>query len=177
MYLRFCLPLAALALASCSGEPEEPKSQEEVLAAMEDVAKPQPGLYRTTTEMVEFNMPGLSEEQQSQMAQMQQTGSNTSEQCLTAEEADKGLEEMVRNLSQPQDGLSCDFTKFDADGSDIDAKMACSGPAGSGATIALTGTVAETKSDLKMDMTIDAGPMGEMNMQMTTKSERIGDCA
>lgn len=176
MRIAFYIPLAALGLSACGSEAEQPKSEEEVIAAMESLAKPEPGLYRTSTEMVEFSIPGLPADQVEQMKQMQGMGSNVSEQCLTEAEANKGFKDMLRELSKPDEGLSCDFTRFDTSGSNLDAKMSCDGPAGAGAQISLTGLVETDRSDLTMDMAVDAGPVGKMNMKMKTKSERIGPC-
>ena len=57
------------------------------------------------------------------------SGPETSERCLTEEEASKGFEDMVRGMGEADETAKCDFTKFDVDGSDLDAKMTCSGPA------------------------------------------------
>lgn len=176
MRIAFCLPLIALGLSACGSDAEEPKTEDEVIAAMEDLAKPEPGLYRTTTEMVEFSVPGLPEEQAQQLRKMRGDGVKTSEQCLTEEEANRGFKDMLREMSKPDEGLSCDFTRFDTSGSDLDAKMTCGGPGGTGAEIVLAGEVETTRSDLTMKMKVDAGPLGEMDMTMKTKSERIGDC-
>lgn len=177
MSIRFCLPLIALGLAACSEEAEEPKSQEDVIAAMEQLAKPEPGLYQTKTEMLEFSIPGLSDEQSAQMKQMGQMGTDDSERCLTEEESSRGFEEMVREMGQANEEMNCEFVKFDVDGSDLDAKMKCTGPAGSGAEVAMAGTIESDQTDISMDMKVDAGPMGEMNMKMKVNSKRIGPCA
>ena len=176
MHIRFCLPLLALGLAACGGEAEEPKSDEEVIAEMNELAKPEPGLYRTTSEMVSMNIPGMPPEQAKMIEQQRNSGPETSERCLTEEEASKGFEDMVRGMGEADETAKCDFTKFDVDGSDLDAKMTCSGPVGSGAEITMAGTVESDKTDLTMDMKVDAGPLGEMNMQMKVNSERVGPC-
>ncbi|WP_209348170.1 DUF3617 domain-containing protein [Pontixanthobacter sp. CEM42] len=175
MRVRFCLPLLALGLAACGSEAEEPKTQEEVAAAIEELEKPEPGLYRTVTEVVDVSITGLPEAQQA-MAEQQAQRTDTSERCLTQEEAENGFQDMVRGLGQADQSSQCEFSKFDVSGSDLDANMKCSGPMGSGAEVAMSGTVQSDQTDLEMDMKISGGPIGEMNMKMNIKSERIGDC-
>jgi hypothetical protein len=176
MSIRFCLPLLALGLAACGDSAEEPKSQEDVVAAMEELAKPEPGQYKTTTEILELSVPGLSADQTEQMKQMGQLGGGDSERCLTEEEASRGFEDMVRDMGNADENMKCDFVKFDVDGSDLDAKMKCDGPSGTGAEMVMSGTVESGETDLAMDMKVDAGPMGEMNMKMKMNSKRVGPC-
>ncbi|MDN3644836.1 DUF3617 domain-containing protein [Pontixanthobacter aestiaquae] len=175
MPIRFCLPLLALGLTACGTEAEEPKSAEQVAAAIGELQKPEPGLYRTVTEVVDVSISGIPEAQQA-LAEQQAKRTDTSERCLTQEEADSGFQDMVRGLGQADESSQCEFSKFDVSGSDLDANMKCSGPLGSGAEVAMNGTVQSDKTDIAMDMKISGGPMGEMSMKMNIKSERVGDC-
>src|SRR5262245_278934 len=116
------LPLVAAlaltgALAGC-GRDDKPKSEEEVKDAMANMAKPKPGLYRSTAKLVSFEVPGMPPQQADRMKEMfsQSQGRNF---CLTKAEADKGYEEMTKKLAEGK----CTYDRFDARGNTIDAKL------------------------------------------------------
>lgn len=172
--------LCTFALAGC-GSPDADAdgdgeiTMEEAAAKTEELVKPQPGQWRVTAELVELDMPGAPAEVQEMMRGMMDQGAQTTEYCLTPEEAERGFEEMLKE-GQAQE--NCTFEKFEADGGDIDAVMLCEG-SGQGqptARMAITGTGSETSSS--MNMTMEAsGPNGQaMNMVMKSTQERIGDC-
>lgn len=170
---------ASLALAACGSSSADADgdgeiSMEEAAAKSKDLVKPQPGKYRATVEMVSIDMPGASEQVKNVMRQMMDQGPQIHEYCLSAEDAEKGFEEMARQSQQ--NGNNCSFEKFDADGGEIDAIMNCSAPGDGSARMTMKGTGSETSS--QMTMTMDAtGPGGQtMKMTMKNSQERIGDC-
>ena len=59
----------ALVLSAC-GEADQPKSPEEVLAAADNLVKPRPGLYRSSAEIIDFEIPGIPPEQAAQMRRL-----------------------------------------------------------------------------------------------------------
>ena len=59
----------AVALSAC-GEADQPKSPEEVMAAAESLVKPRPGLYRSSSEIIDFEIPGIPPEQAARMRDM-----------------------------------------------------------------------------------------------------------
>ena len=170
--------LLPLMLAACGSEEPaasgEGLSTDEVIerakAAGADI-KPEPGLYRSSVEIQEVSIPGAPAQMRDMMRSAMATQSD--EYCLTAEDADKGFEEMAR---QSQDNMDCTFERFDVDGGDIDARMTCS-PQGQGTmTVEVTGTGTSTSSEMNMAMTGEMPGMGEMSVKMRTTNERIGDC-
>ena len=173
----FVLPLAAL-LAGCGSDPD-PKSPDEVIAASKNLITPEPGLYTTKAELLEFSVPGISP-QQADMLRSRFSGMASENQtfCLTPDQAERGFEDMVRQMGEGRNGMSCDFTRFDADGGDLDAAMTCSGPAGLEADMALTGSMTTDSSQMRMEMKQSAAmiPGGEMNMVLQMNSQRTGDC-
>jgi len=175
--MRHSVPAAlavVLALAACSGGEEqagsgETISSEEVAERARGAIKPQPGLYRSTVEVVEVDMPGAAD-----MVKRMMGGSNsTSEYCLTPEEADRGFEEMARN-SQEGD---CSFERFDVDGGRIDAAMNCTANGGAPMRLTLQGTGTTTSSEVAMTMETDMPGMGTANVRMKATHQRIGECA
>lgn len=173
------IPLGALALASCGSEPASPPSADEVVKAAENLVKPTPGLYRSTTNITQFEIPGLPPEQAAQMKGMIGSSANqTSESCLTQAQADEGFKSMAKQLGEGTQGVKCEFAKFDAEGSTLDADLTCTGPGGVKVNMEMDGDIQPTNSVMKMKMTqkSEAIPGGEVRMAMEVKSERIGDC-
>lgn len=172
-------PLAVLLLAACGDEPSEPKTADEVIAASQELTKPMPGRYLSSAEMIEFSVPGLPAEQAERLKSMMGgMGSEETSYCLTEEEAEKGFEDAVRKMGEGSNGMTCEFARFDADGSKLDAELACTGPQGMNATMKMDGTMEAEESEMHMEMTQKAPmiPGGEMRMEMRVKSRRVGEC-
>lgn len=175
-------PLAALLLAACgdsADEPAKPKTADEVIKASKGLTKPRPGKYMSSAEMIDFSVPGLPMDQADRLKAMM--GGKESEEtsyCLTPAEAEKGFEDAVRKMGEGSNGMKCDFKKFDAAGSKLDAELACTGPQGMNAIMKMDGTMEAEASQLHMDMTQKAPmiPGGEMHMEMRVKSRRVGEC-
>jgi hypothetical protein len=174
------LPLvAAVVLAACGSSADQDGdgaiSNQEAAAAMESAIQPKPGQYRTSVEVVEFEIPGVAPEMRDQMrAMMTGQGQQTNTFCLTPEEAAKnGPQEMVKNMAD----ANCSFQKFDVSGGNIKAEMQCSGDGGGVSKVSMDGKMTESSSDMTMTMDMEQGAQGKMHMKMRVKSERTGDCA
>lgn len=169
----------ALALAACGSEPDQPKTPEEVIEAAGDLVKPRPGLYRSSAEIVEFEIPGIPPAQAARLRDMAAglQGEDRT-QCLTQAEADEGFRRVIRRLGEGQQGVTCSFSRFEANGNDLDAVLSCAGPDEVNAEMTIDGTVEEESSRMVMEMTQQSAsiPGGEMRMKMQVASERIGDC-
>ena len=178
--LLFATPIAALALTACGTEPDQPKTFEEVAEEAAGMTKPLAGQYTSTTELVDFSMPGQPPAMAEQLKEMTSGQfSQTSTSCLTQEEADEGMEEKFRDMGEGMNELKCDFERFEVDGDNVDAKLACSGDGGVSAGLTMAGTVeAERQTvDMTMDMRGAQIPGGQMELKMKVVSERTGDCA
>ncbi len=171
--------LGTLVLAGCGDEPGEPKTADEVVAEAENLIKPRPGLYRSTMRLTEIDVPGLPAGQAEQMrAMMGGSEGQTSETCLTQEQADQGFRDFARQIGEGGQGAQCEFSQFDAAGSRLDAALKCTGPGGVAVDMTMGGTVEKERSALTMTMSQEnpALPGGEMQMSMSVSSQRIGDC-
>ncbi len=163
----------AALLAGCSGGATDADgdgaiSAAEVAAkAKAEGIKPQPGLYKATVTMTGLDIPGLPADMQGHGA----GATTTSQDCLTAEEVDKGFEAL---LKQGQQG-ECSFESFNLDGGKLDAVMLCNTPEGS-ARMAMTGTTTPTSSEFNATTKMNFEGMGEGTMNFTVNHERIGDC-
>lgn len=174
------LALAALVLPLAACGSDEPASvdggltTDEVMERAQEAGaeiKPEPGLYRSQTEIQDIQIANAPEQMRDMMKNSMT--SQTHEYCLTPEQAEKGFEESAR---QSQADSNCTFQKFDVDGGSIDAAMTCS-PDGQGTmTVAVQGTGSATRSEMNMTMEGDMPPMGSMTMKMRIVNERIGDC-
>ena len=172
--MRYGVLAAAMMLGAC-GAPDADAdgdgeiSQAEIGAAIDaaDEIKPEPGKYRATMTVVEADIPGAPPEM---IEMMRQSMTRTNEICITPAEAENGFREAFSQQNE-----DCTVNRFALDGGDIDMAMTCSGQAES-MEMALSGTVAPTRSDLRMTMQGDVPGMGAMNIAMTMKQERIGDC-
>ena len=175
------LPLAAaILLASCGGNGEADAdgdgkiSADEVAAETEDMVQPRPGQYRTTAEIVEFDVPGIADEQKEMMRSMMAQGAaQSATTCLTPEDAEKnGAQEMVKNMAEGD----CTFKSFDVAGNTVTAEMQCAGAGGPTGTVKLAGTVEAEKSSMTMEFDQSLGGEQQAHIKMRMNSERIGDC-
>lgn len=174
------LPLAAaLMLAACGGSADEDGdgklSEGEVAEAAEGMPKPLPGQYRTSAELVEFDIPGLPDEAKQQMQTAMAGGlaqANTT--CLTKEQADKnGAEQMVKGLAEG----NCTMQKFDVSGNSIVAEMQCAGEGGPQGQVRMEGQMAADSSNMTMEFDQELGGGQKAHIKMRMNSQRIGDCA
>jgi hypothetical protein len=129
--------------------------------------KPQPGRYKTTITMTGIDIPGMPPEMQDHGAGLV----TTAEDCLTAQEADKGFEEMVK---QGQNG-QCDYEEFALAAGKLDAVLVCKAE-GRATRTSIAGTIKSTGADLTATTAMEFDGAGKGTMSATIKQERIGDC-
>ena len=175
MHMKIAFPLAAAILLAGCGSDNGPKTPDQAAKEAAKMERPQPGMYRSTVNVLEFDIPGLPPQEAEQMKQMmgrQKTQSH--EFCLKAEDVEKGFEQMIKKSA---DG-NCTFERFNASANTIDAKMTCDmGEAGQ-SVMSMTGTTSSTKSRMVMDIDHEnpSIPGGTMHTKMEVTNERIGDC-
>lgn len=179
--LVFLAPCALLTLAACSSEPEvDPIAAEDVAATAESLNKPVPGLYSMKVEVQNFEISNLPEDATKQLeGQFSGLFAQAGETCITQEKADEGFEKSIRELGEGSNGLSCNFTEFNAEGAKLNAALSCSGPQGISATMTMDGTIEPEKQVIDNAVKMNA-PMlmgREVNVQLKSTMERTGDCA
>ena len=175
MRLIFTLPLvAALALAGCGKADDKPKSEAEVKQAAAQLANPKPGMYRSTSKLVSFEVPGMAPAQSARLKEMFSTTQQGRDYCLTPEDAEKGFEAAMQKLPQG----SCQYDRFNVSGAKLDAQMTCVTGKDMKALITLVGTVGEEGSQMRMSVNQSApgGQVGGMKMVADVASQRTGDC-
>jgi len=181
MRLIHTAPLAAaVLLAACGGDADTNDdgtlSNEEVAAEAAGAIKPQPGLYRTSYEVLEFNVPGVPDSMKQQMqAQMGSTPgmSGTSTSCLTREQVDaNGAEQMAKNMARG----NCTVARFDVSGGALSSEMTCTAAGGTTSHVVMEGQITPTSTTMTMTNEMDMVGMGKMQTKVRATSERIGDC-
>lgn len=162
--------LAALALTACK---DEPKTADQVKQEMAQMPKPKPGLYRSTSKLINLEMPGMPQAQQDQLKQVFSEAQGR-DFCLTKAEADKGYEEMTKKLAEG----NCKYDKFEASGSSLDAKLTCETGKDMKAVVAMKGEVSTESSKMTMTVEQSAPQLAGKTMKMTAEvaSVRTGDC-
>ncbi|WAT17789.1 DUF3617 domain-containing protein [Aurantiacibacter sp. MUD11] len=170
------LPLASIlsivSLSACAGEPDF-VSEEEILARAEVLIAPQPGLYRTTSTMTEFALPGASPQEATRMQQrLGGLQPQVVEGCLAAGE--DGFLSLVQAM---QEG-SCSSTRFDTSETSLHAEMTCEIADGTISEIVMRGKVSAQDSRLQSRV-VQQGPGIPGGMQrfvLMVESRRLGDC-
>lgn len=180
MRLIYTLPLiTGLALAACgdSGTVEDPANNPEGVAnAMANLPKPEAGEYQTTGELVEFEVPGMAEDE-IEMARtfMAAMFTEPQSQCITAEEAEEGYEGMIGDMGQ--DNEACEMTAFNATSDGFNATMNCDDGQGNVGSMTYEGQVTSTSMDATMTVDGNDPNMGSMRMVVRMQTERVGECA
>jgi len=167
---------ATFVLAACGGSADTDGdgaiSGEEAVAEAAGAIRPEPGQYRTRTEVLEFNVPGVPDAVKREM-QGSAAAARTFTYCLTPEQAAaNGSEQMTKNMVQG----NCTFARFDVAGGTISAEMQCAGANGASTHVTMDGQMTSTSSTMTMTNETDMQDMGKMQMKMRMTSERIGDC-
>ena len=174
------LPLvAAILLAACGGDADADGdgslSDDEVAAEAAGMVQPEPGQYRASLELLEFDAPNMPPEAKAQMEQIFASGlAEGNSFCMTeADVAEGGPEEMVKNLAESD----CTMNSFNVSGNTIVADMQCPGEGGATSKVRMEGEMRADGSTMTMDMEQDIPGMGATKMKMRVTSERTGDCA
>jgi hypothetical protein len=172
---RLCLVPPALLLAALAGCAPDPPDEQDILASAASLPRPQPGLYRSTTRLIAYDLPLASPQEAAAMrerfAALEPT---TAETCLTPEQAAEGWVTLVRSLGEG----ACQVDSFSADGEGMQASVSCTAPGGGTSRMAMTGTAATTSStmDIRIVQQGPAIPGGEQTIAMAIANERVGEC-
>lgn len=179
IYLLAAAPLA-LGLSACGSgtSVEDPSDPEQIADAMGDLPKPQPGEYAMKGELIEFDIPGASDEEVSMMRGLFEMGLQAgSSFCITEEMVEQGHQEWLSQTQNVPQG--CEFSSFDTTADSFNGVMDCDSEDGTKGTIALGGTITPTTQNMsmEMDMTNSGEGPGSMRMVLKTETTRTGECA
>ena len=166
------IPVAGLlALAGCG--PSAPRDKD-VLAQGAKLVKPLPGLYRSSTRLTAFELPGADPETADTMRdKFSRILPQTSDFCLTPQAAAHGFEDMLRHTQQGD----CTFERFDADASRLSARMHCrSGQVASEVTVEGTGARDRSHVSIEIAQLGSKIPGGSETISLEVDNRRVGDC-
>ena len=181
MRLIHTAPLAAAILLAACGDDADTDgdgalSGDEVAAEAAGAIKPQPGQYRTTYQMLEFNVPGATDAMKQQMQAQMGGAAEVAKpitSCLTPEQvAANGPEQMAKNMAEG----NCTVARFDVSGGTISADMQCTVANGTTNHVLMDGQMTGTSSTITMTSEMDMQSLGKVQMKTRVTSERIGDC-
>jgi hypothetical protein len=185
MRLIHTAPLAAaILLAACGGDADTAADAEgdgaagdgAALAEAAGAIKLQPGLYRTSFEQLEFNVPGASNAVKQQMQASMGGPAEVAKPityCFTPEQAAaNGPEEMAKKMAEG----NCTATRFDVSGGSISSEMQCSGADGVTTRVLMDGQMTATGSTMTMTQEMQIPVVGKIEIKSRATSERVGDC-
>jgi len=170
---------ASLAMLTACGKSDDSISAknasiDEINAKVADAKKGgafmAPGHWSHTMQIVDIDFPGempaaAREQMKTAMGQVQ-----TSETCLTPEEARNPRERFTKNL-----GDACVYDHFEMGGGTIDAKMSCSG-GGAKRVMTMKGRYSPDSYTMEVASQGEGAGPAAMGMQMRMSGERTGDC-
>lgn len=169
------LAAAGLCLALAGACRQQGPSDRQVLAEADKLAKPLPGLYRSTTSLTAFDLTGTDPRTEDMMRdRFAQVMPQRRQFCLTPEAAARGFEDVIR---QSQQG-DCDIRRFVADKSRLSAQMFCRVGHKLTSTVTVEGTGAPDRShvDLKIVQEGPSVPGGSETIGLSIDNVRVGDC-
>ena len=133
------------------------------LAAQAQGVGIQPGQWEVAVTVQSIDMPGAP----AGIASLMQGRTTKVTHCLTAEEAARGPQEMLKT------GKSCAFTRYSMAGGQLDSEMVCQ--QGGGEMTAVTTGSFTPDSFTAAGKAVSTGPM-PMTMTSTSVGHRLGDC-
>jgi len=145
-------------------------------AAISQVAAnpPRPGQYRTTLELVLFEVPGAPEEQLAPVREAfveELTAGN--DFCLAADPTGDTLRRnMVENLAEGD----CTFGRFQATGPTVSATLTCTREATDRGRVTIDGRIWVENADLNMNLEQNFAGLGPTRIVVRARSARVGDC-
>lgn len=177
-HLPIVLAVLGLTLTGCSKQPDAAQTQASAAAAATaavQAMRPEPGKYRVTTKFTKVSIPGLPPAAAANAGKMFSNTGQSTEFCLTPQQASMGFEEMTKRAAQGK----CTYDRFNAVGGRLDAAMTCETGRGMTTKSHVTGTFSPTGSNMTMvsEATVPGLPGGRMEMEGSVVTERLGDCS
>ncbi|EAQ27624.1 excinuclease ABC subunit B [Erythrobacter sp. NAP1] len=151
-------------------------TQKEVQAAMGDVSI-SPGQWENTVEFVDisFDETKVPEEARGMLTGMLEGMKgqiNTTQNCVTPEEAEKPAAEMFSG----NENADCEYNTFEFGGGTMNMEMTCQDPSSGTAKITNTGTYSDDAYEMDMTVAIESPEMGTMTIAASSKGKLIGEC-
>ncbi|MFM6853590.1 MAG: DUF3617 domain-containing protein [Sphingopyxis sp.] len=178
---------ACVAVAGCdaAAPPSTPSNAERgngvgaaaIRAELAQAARMTPGQYSNDVRITRFDVPGLPAEQAAMLRDMMSGAvAVESQYCLSAQQADRGSQDMFREMAKGSG--DCRFDHFDVADGQVNGRLQCNGRGESSAVMTLTGTLAADGSAVTMvtDIRDSSMPQGKAQIEMRVTSRRTGAC-
>ena len=130
----------------------------------------QPGLYRTTVDLKQIQVPDLPPQILAMLKQRMAEKPIT--YCVTPEDAAKGLDALKERLGKGK----CQFERFDAAGGTLDAAFTCDVGGKGSMKVASHGTYTETGSVSTASVDMTMAGVSKMHLEQVNTTTRVGDC-
>lgn len=149
------LPIAAIAFAQMAGP------------------KIQPGLWETSSEVLEMAMPGMPAGVSPDMLKRMKPAKTLVRACITPQQAANPS----ANMLAAQRDHKCDVRKMAMSGGMVSIAMRCADPKrGSTMDMTMTGRYSRTDYSMVGDMKMSGARGMAMSMKTRVISKRVGDC-
>jgi Protein of unknown function (DUF3617) len=131
------------------------------------------GNWKTTMTMTKFDIPGAPPAIAEQAKSMLGKGQST-EACMTAPMAKAGVRDFSSSLQKGE----CKMNDFKQGGGKMSGTMVCQSTAMGATSMQMDGTYTSDKVGMTLsgEVNDDKLPGGKANIELTFKSERIGEC-
>ena len=160
--------LISLALATLPAAAASEVSQGEPAAN-----QPRAGLYRTALQLIEFEVPGASEDQTRSMREaFAEDLASGNDFCLAPDPAGAALDrELLERIAEGE----CTFGRFDRSGAAIRTVMLCTRDTTVGSQVTMDGRIWSENADLDMILEQEL-ETGVTRIRARAQSARVGDC-
>ena len=170
---RIALAIAIiLPLTACGQEPEKQALAQQPAAEADQPPAPQPGQYRVVMKVNKGEFPGMTGTMSDRARAVFGETAQTSEYCLTPEDAGKGRADYYRRTIAKG---NCKYERLNLTAKSIDAVLVCQTGQGMTARNEVSGSFTAARSDLSIK-SLSQVPGGEVIMEAAVSAERIGDC-
>ena len=163
---------AALASTAGCGDPETTRnmSANEVAAELRNV-RIEPGLWESTTQVVNVTAPNLPVQARDAMMNRPATPVRN---CITPEQAERP----DANFFNSAQNSNCSYRDFSMRGGRLQGSMTCTGGGMPGTmTTTMNGEYGPQSYDMTMRMQTAGMPQGaDLTIEARTRGRRIGDC-
>jgi len=159
---------ALLCLTGCEDEPEvRNMSVNEVAAELANV-QIRPGLWESTSEVLNVTAPNLPREVQNRM----KGPSTTTRHCITAEQASRPDANFLATRQE-----NCTYRDFSMRDGRMQGTMTCSsGDMPGEATAAMSGQYGPESYDMRMRMEMEGPADSTMTIETRASGRRLGEC-
>lgn len=166
--------LAPVALAVLPAAAVSQVSADPLAVVPPGPGQPRGGQYRTALELIEFDVPGATEDSLRAMRDVVAEGlASGNAFCLEPDPLDEGMRrKMLEHIAEGE----CTFDSFNRTGAAVNATMSCIRSASVDSQVTMGGRIWAENADLDMTLKQDLPGLGATRIRVRAQSARVGDC-